>query len=257
MNKEIFEKFIEDKVSTPLMAEALNVSVTTVRYYLKKYNLKSNVKRGKRTEYFKTCRVCPKPTERGTMYCSSSCKSKQHYINNGGVYPSSRHLTQAFKLAALEYCGKSCKHCGYNKNPSSLAFHHVDPLQKDYQVSSFKRTKLNETDKKELDKCITLCHNCHALVHDSIEKLKASPTKQAIKGARVRRELIDLKGGKCQTCNLKSEVNRVYAFHHLDPSTKEFALDARTCNGYKKERLLAEAEKCILLCHNCHSEKQV
>lgn len=255
MNKEIFEKFIENKISTTLMAKELNVSISTVRYYLNKYNLKSNIKRGKRTAYFENCKVCSKVTENGKMYCSSSCKSKQHFKDNKDKYSNSNHLIKVFKLAALDYCGKACKHCGYNKNPESLAFHHVDPSQKDYQVSSFKRSKLNDNDRKELDKCITLCHNCHAIVHDNIEKLKnKSLNKQAIKGAKVRRELIDLKDGKCNSCGLKSNINRVYAFHHIDPNTKEFNIDARVCNGYKFERLVAEVNKCVLLCHNCHSE---
>jgi hypothetical protein len=38
-------------------------------------------------------------------------------------------------------------------------------------------------------------------------------------------------------------------FHHLDPSKKSFGL-ARVMRS--KEKLVAEIEKCIVLCANCH-----
>ena len=42
-------------------------------------------------------------------------------------------------------------------------------------------------------------------------------------------------------------------FHHLDPSKKEFGL-SRKGHIRSFERLIAEAQKCVLLCANCHSE---
>lgn len=57
-----------------------------------------------------------------------------------------------------------CKKCGYNKFIGSLDFHHIEPEHKDFIIShSF--TSFNNLHKKELDKCILLCSNCHRIEH--------------------------------------------------------------------------------------------
>lgn len=46
---------------------------------------------------------------------------------------------------------------------------------------------------------------------------------------------------------------RALHFHHIDPSLKAFSLNARGA-ALSLERLRAEAQKCVLLCSNCHAE---
>jgi cytochrome c553 len=41
-------------------------------------------------------------------------------------------------------------------------------------------------------------------------------------------------------------------FHHVDPTTKSFALSVASGKGLAKLR--AEATKCVLVCANCHGE---
>lgn len=67
------------------------------------------------------------------------------------------------KLKLLAKLGGKCAHCGYDKCPAALEFHHLDPSQKDFGVSDTFRdfAKLE----KEVDKCIVLCANCHAEEH--------------------------------------------------------------------------------------------
>ncbi len=67
------------------------------------------------------------------------------------------------KQKLVEYKGGKCVSCGYNKYIGALGFHHLDPNQKDFQISgkSISFDKL----KAESDKCILLCHNCHAELH--------------------------------------------------------------------------------------------
>lgn len=66
----------------------------------------------------------------------------------------------------------------------------------------------------------------------------------------IKIKLINYKGGCCSVCGYKRNV---YAldFHHRDPSIKEFNL-AHT-SGIT-EAVLAEIDKCDLLCSNCHRE---
>lgn len=69
---------------------------------------------------------------------------------------------------ALEYKGGQCMICGYRKCKRALTFHHVDPRTKSFGLSARGITRSWEKVKAELDKCILLCANCHAEVHDGI-----------------------------------------------------------------------------------------
>lgn len=68
------------------------------------------------------------------------------------------------KKKAIEYKGEKCQICGYDKCENSLTFHHLDPSEKEFTISE--RYNLSwEKLKKELDKCILLCANCHGEEH--------------------------------------------------------------------------------------------
>lgn len=69
---------------------------------------------------------------------------------------------------AREYKGGKCSICGYNKSQRALNFHHLDPKQKDFGLSARGLTRSWEKIKQEIDKCVILCANCHAEVHDGI-----------------------------------------------------------------------------------------
>jgi len=43
-------------------------------------------------------------------------------------------------------------------------------------------------------------------------------------------------------------------FHHLDASQKKAEISYMVANGYSKERILAEVEKCTVMCKNCHAK---
>jgi hypothetical protein len=74
------------------------------------------------------------------------------------------------KTKAIEYKGGKCEKCGYDKCERALAFHHLDPNEKEYSLS---RPSISwEKMKKELDKCILVCCNCHMEIHDDIEQNK-------------------------------------------------------------------------------------
>lgn len=76
---------------------------------------------------------------------------------------------------------------------------------------------------------------------------------QAERGAKRRVKLIMDAGGKCAICGY-SKNHTALTFHHRDPLSKSFSLDTRGCSNRKWEKLIAEAKKCDLLCHNCHME---
>lgn len=71
------------------------------------------------------------------------------------------------KLMAIEYKGGCCSNCGYSKCSDALQFHHLDPTKKNFGISAAGYSNSWDKMKKELDKCILLCANCHAELHTS------------------------------------------------------------------------------------------
>lgn len=62
-----------------------------------------------------------------------------------------------------EFGGK-CKLCGYDKHLAALQFHHLDPKDKSFQISSGSNKGINQL-REEAKKCILVCANCHAILH--------------------------------------------------------------------------------------------
>lgn len=67
------------------------------------------------------------------------------------------------RMAIIQYGGGKCQKCGYDKCIGALEFHHLNKDEKDFSIAvrSFNLEKL----KKEADKCILLCSNCHRELH--------------------------------------------------------------------------------------------
>jgi hypothetical protein len=62
--------------------------------------------------------------------------------------------------------------------------------------------------------------------------------------------LVEYKGGKCEFCGYNKCLEAL-EFHHKDETTKEFAVSGSTKSLETQKR---EADKCYLLCANCHRE---
>lgn len=68
---------------------------------------------------------------------------------------------------------------------------------------------------------------------------------------RQKQRSVVYKGGSCLVCGY-SECIWALQFHHLDPSTKEFAVSSKPTIAWA--RIKKELDKCVLLCNRCHTE---
>jgi len=72
----------------------------------------------------------------------------------------------------VEAMGSKCQCCGYNKHTAALAFHHIDPSQKDIGFGGARANpKAWPKIVNELRKCILVCHNCHSEIHAGVREL--------------------------------------------------------------------------------------
>jgi 5-methylcytosine-specific restriction endonuclease McrA len=77
-----------------------------------------------------------------------------------------RQLNKQQLLNSFDGC---CWLCKYNKYAGALDFHHLDPSQKDFQISQYSGNNFISYEMAvELSKCILLCKNCHSEVHAGI-----------------------------------------------------------------------------------------
>ena len=68
----------------------------------------------------------------------------------------------------------------------------------------------------------------------------------------MKKEAVKRHGGKCEICGYDRCIDAL-TFHHLNPDEKEFGL-AQSGITHSWEEYLAESQKCILVCANCHAE---
>ena len=107
--------------------------------------------------------------------CELLCKNCHAVVDKESVSRNHRFL-KLRKLACLEYKKtKDCTKCGLAKDRRALSFHHIRPSEKDKKFKIFMGwpewvgwrpgQELHDRIKKELDKCVVLCKNCHAEEH--------------------------------------------------------------------------------------------
>ncbi len=85
------------------------------------------------------------------------------------------------KAAAIKYLGGICTKCGWNGNQAALQFHHTDPKRKDFMIGNVANRKW-EIIRKELDKCLLLCANCHMIHHSTKDGVKFIEEAMRYKG---------------------------------------------------------------------------
>ena len=79
-------------------------------------------------------------------------------------YRSLKKARQRLKKKLVDYKGGKCEICGYDKCINALDFHHLNPNEKDFGISNYMVLSFDKL-KKEVDKCILVCANCHREIH--------------------------------------------------------------------------------------------
>lgn len=89
------------------------------------------------------------------------------------------------KSAAVLYLGGKCKKCGWCGNQAALQFHHKDSKAKEFIIGNV-ANKSWDVIKVEMQKCILLCANCHAIEHSSKNEDKFLKEALNYKGRTLR-----------------------------------------------------------------------
>lgn len=152
MVKSQLEKYILQGLSTRKIANKLNCSQSTIKYWLKKFELKTKPVKSKKER----CN-CGKLLK-GNSYKTTRGICKECFNNKR------KEVFKTTRKKAIEYLGGKCIVCGFKKYLCSLDIHHLDPKKKDPSFSSSQCWSWKRLE-KELKNCILLCRNCHGAVH--------------------------------------------------------------------------------------------
>jgi transposase-like protein len=162
--REQLEPLIEAGATQEEIAQALGVSVSTVRHWLKKFDLRTLNGRGPRPRVggMKPLTIVDDCTRHGPT---------EFILEGRGAYRCKRCRSEAVarwrrnkKKVLIEEAGGACRLCGYSGHPAALHFHHVDPATKRFSLSRFGITRSLAESRAEAAKCVLLCANCHAEV---------------------------------------------------------------------------------------------
>ena len=168
MEKEKLETSIALNYTQRQLAVHFSCSQSTIKYWLKRYDLKTLKTKEIHAKTFnigeKFCYKCSKVKNLDEFYINTSqCKSCH---NNQKVKRG-----QLMKIKMIHYLGSKCKRCDQhveNTHPNVFDFHHQDHNDKEFDLSKLRYFGWGKI-KKEIDKCILLCANCHRIEHAHME----------------------------------------------------------------------------------------
>lgn len=119
----------------------------------------------------KICLICGEqfetiPHGESRKYCFK-CSPSYSKGDNQGRGQTITAIRHALKNQLLKHKGNKCEKCGYSKCNSALEFHHINPQEKEFNISKYtSNNNVNiEGAIQEIEKCALLCANCHREYH--------------------------------------------------------------------------------------------
>ena len=100
------------------------------------------------------------------------------FVKTDKQRPTRRRFRNEWKSIVIEAMGGCCQCCGYDACQAALEFHHIDPSEKDHNMTHILSEPgyFNEA-VKELKKCVMVCANCHREIHAGVREVPANVKK--------------------------------------------------------------------------------
>lgn len=174
IDRDRLQKLASEGLSTAEIADAVGRSKSTVRHWLREYDLK--------TQWAERRRCFSKGESWLQLRCTTHGLTTFRLRSDGG-YRCTQCRADAVsrrrrkvKRVLVEEAGGCCALCGYERSVAALQFHHVTRSDKRFALSHRGVTRSLESARQEARKCVLLCANCHAEVEAGIV---AVPTVEA------------------------------------------------------------------------------
>ncbi len=167
------ETLVAEGRSIAEIAAELDRSKATIRYWLRKWDLKTL--RARRHEAIRDGLLESEfHPRRRVMICQKHGQA-MFALEGRGYYRCVRCRSESVaehrrrvKETLVAEAGGRCAACGYDRHLRALEFHHLDPREKRLGLSAGGVTLSLQALRAEAAKCVLLCSNCHAEVEDGV-----------------------------------------------------------------------------------------
>lgn len=177
--REELEQLVGRRMTIAEIANALDRSPGTIRYWLGKWGLETKSRRGPRPAIPRA--VVEQAIRNGSRTLVGDCRHHGETIfvieNSGRVRCRQCRMERVYvrrrkvKRILVEEAGGRCMVCGYDRFAGALQFHHPDPAAKRFSVSRYGATLGIDVLRSEASKCVLLCANCHAEIEHGAAEL--------------------------------------------------------------------------------------
>jgi transposase len=170
VERERLEGLVEQGLSVRQIAAELALSPTSVRHWLRRFDLKTRPKRYWRRDEQRPEHVMRECRRHGWTAFRSASGARQYrcvVCAREAVAERRRRVKQMLVVEA----GGCCLLCGYRRYPGALQFHHLDPASKLFEINGKGATRSLALLRGEARKCALLCANCHAEVEAGVTSL--------------------------------------------------------------------------------------
>ena len=170
VTRDALEAAIGSGATLAEIAERLDRSISTIRYWLNRYELKTVNRRGRRPR-------CGDGSPTAMFECRRHGVTE--FILEGRGYYRCKQCRAAavakrrrvVKKKLVEEAGGACVLCGYVRCPNALQFHHIEPSSKKFHLAHRGHSRSIARSREEMRKCVLLCANCHAEVEGGFATL--------------------------------------------------------------------------------------
>jgi transposase-like protein len=170
LGKDELKALVERGATVVEMAERLDRNPSTVRYWLKRYEIEGVNRRGPR-------RRCGNGSRFATFECERHGVT-EFVLEGRGYYRCKRCRSAAvarrrrtIKRQLVEEAGGACAVCGYSRWLGALQFHHVESHSKEFHLAQGGYSRSIARSRAEMEKCVLLCANCHSEVEGGFATL--------------------------------------------------------------------------------------
>jgi len=171
LDKADLMKLVETGATVAEIASTLDRDSSTIRYWLKRYDLATASRRRRRRRGYRG------EARFATFECERHGVT-EFVLEGRGYYRCKKCRAAAVakrrrvvKRQLVEDAGGVCVLCGYCRWPGALQFHHVDPSLKEFHIAHRGYSRSLARSRAEAEKCVLLCANCHSEVEGGFATL--------------------------------------------------------------------------------------
>lgn len=160
---------VADGLTVRQIAERLDRSPTTIRYWLRRHGLVTVNRPGRKPGPLVDRQICARHGV--TAFAPSGDREVCASCRAGAVSEWRRRA----KRTLVAEAGGACVVCGYDRYVGALQFHHIDPRSKRFGLGGRGLARSIAILREEAAKCVLLCANCHSEVEAGHATIGGAP----------------------------------------------------------------------------------